>query len=85
MKKSRSIFFGSKTVTTIELFSLAFARANVAFKLDVRRDGQDGLDHLMSVRHAASGRPDLIMLDSTCPGATGARSSPRSKATNNCA
>ena len=51
----------------VELFSVAFARAEVEFNLEVRRDGQDGLDHLMRIRHTAAGRPDLILLDLNLP------------------
>jgi CheY-like chemotaxis protein len=49
------------------MFSLAFARAQVHLNLDVKRDGQEGLDHLMGVRHSPAGRPDLILLDLNLP------------------
>jgi two-component system, chemotaxis family, response regulator Rcp1 len=51
----------------IELFGLAFNRAEAQLCLHVKLDGQEGLDHLMRIRHSAGERPQLILLDLNLP------------------
>ena len=51
----------------VELFSMALKRTEVKIHLEVKVDGQEGIDHLMALAPDSGAQPDLILLDLNLP------------------
>jgi CheY-like chemotaxis protein len=60
------VFWIEDSADDVDLFGLAIQRCQIEITLEVKFDGQEGLDHLMALT-ADSGKPDLILLDLNLP------------------
>jgi CheY-like chemotaxis protein len=66
-KSPINVLWIEDSVDDIDLFTMAFKRAEVRMKFDIKNDGQEALDHLMSIRKTPGKHPDLILLDLNLP------------------
>ena len=51
----------------VDIFKMAFRRAEAHLDLEVKEDGQEAVDHLSRIRNSPSQYPDFILLDLNLP------------------
>jgi two-component system, chemotaxis family, response regulator Rcp1 len=66
-KPGLNVLWVEDSADDIDLFTLAFQRAESPFHFEIKKDGQQALDYLMGIRHSPRERPNLILLDLNLP------------------
>src|SRR5688572_20327104 len=68
MKKSPiNVLWVEDSIDDVDIFSMAFKKANARLKFDVKIDGAEAIEHLMSIRTTPALHPDVILLDLNLP------------------